>query len=97
MGVGFVAKCEDISRFVNEEVARDWLGLLIYWRHCWRLPALVPIGGIGTYFALGRRGGLRFLVSLVARLMRPALFGTSVLDVITGYAMARMTGELPGF
>ncbi len=96
VAVGFVAWGADIYRFVNNEVAGDWLGLLVYWSHSWRLPALFLIAGIGTYFATGRRRGARFIGSRVARLMVPALFGTFVLNVAAGYTMARMTGEPPG-
>lgn len=96
VAVGFVPWGADIYRFVNDEVAGDWLGLLIYWSHSWRLPALFAVAGIGTYFATGRGSGPRFLGSRVARLMAPALFGTFVLNVAAGYAMARMTGGAPG-
>ncbi|TNC60302.1 acyltransferase family protein [Rubellimicrobium roseum] len=97
VAVGFVAWGADIYRFTNDKVAGDWLGLLIYWTHSWRLPALFLIAGIGTYFATGRSRGLRFIGSRVARLLVPALFGTFVLNVVAGYAMARMTGDPPGF
>jgi hypothetical protein len=97
VAVGFVAWGAEIYRFANDEVAGDWLGLLIYWTHSWRLPTLFLIAGIGTYFATGRSRGLRFMGSRVARLLVPAIFGTFVLNVAAGYAMARMTGEPSGF
>jgi hypothetical protein len=97
VAVGFVAWGADIYRFTNDEVAGDWLGLLIYWTHSWCLPALFLIAGIGTYFATGRSRGLLFLGSRVARLLIPAFVGTFVLNVAAGYAMARMIGEPPGF
>lgn len=96
VAVGFVAWGADIYRFTNDQVAGEWLGLLIYWSHSWRLPALFLIAGIGTYFATRRRSGLGFLGRRVARLMVPAVFGTFVLNV-AGYAMARMEGKPLGF
>lgn len=97
VAVGFVPWGADIYRFTNDEVAGDWLGLLIYWSHSWRLPALFLIAGIGTFLATGRHQGLGFMGSRVARLLVPALFGTFILNVTAGYAMAWMTGERPEF
>lgn len=96
VAVGFVAWGADIYRFTNNAVAGDWLGLLIYWSHSWRLPALFLIAGMGTYFATGRSRGPKFIGARVARLMVPALFGTFVLNVAAGYTMASMTREPPG-
>ncbi|MCL4802014.1 MAG: acyltransferase family protein [Burkholderiales bacterium] len=95
--VGFVGFGRDIYGFVNDELGGPLLALGIYFSHSWRLPSLFFIAGVGTYFATSRGIGARFLGSRLARLLVPALFGTFVLNVGYGYAIAVVRGEAPPF
>lgn len=96
-GVGFVDWGKGIYRFTNDQLAGEGMTLFIYWSHSWRLPSLFLIAGIGTWFLTGRGIGPGFMARRAARLLVPVLFGTFLLNVFGGYAIARMNGQPPGF
>lgn len=84
--VGFADFGADIYGFSNDDLAGPGLSLAIYFSHCWRLPALFLIAGVGAWFATRRVGGdlaagVGFLAGRAARLLAPAIFGTFVLNL----------------
>jgi len=97
VAVGFVDWGVDIYRFVNNDLAGEGMSLFIFWSHSWRLPSLFLIAGIGTWFITRNGAGRRFIGRRLLRLLVPALFGAAFLNLFGGYAVARMTGEAPGF
>ena len=97
VAVGFVDWGVDIYQFVNNDLAGDGMSLFIYWSHSWRLPSLFLIAGIGTWFLTNRGVGPRFIGGRLLRLLVPAVFGAAFLNVFGGYAIARITGDPPGF
>jgi glucan biosynthesis protein C len=97
IAVGFVDWGVDIYGFVNNQLAGNGMTMFIYWSHSWRLPSLFMIAGVGTWFLTNRRTGPRFMGGRLLRLLVPALFGATFINVFGGYAIARMTGEPAGF
>jgi hypothetical protein len=97
VAVGFVDWGVDIYRFVNNDLAGEGMSLFIFWSHSWRLPSLFLIAGIGTWFITRNGAGRRFIGNRLFRLLVPALFGAAFLNVFSGYAIARITGDAPGF
>ncbi len=97
VAVGFVDWGVDIYRFTNNQLAGDGMTLFIYWSHSWRLPSLFLIAGIGTWYLARRASGWRFMARRLGRLLGPAIFGTFMLNVFGGFAIAQMTGTAPGF
>jgi glucans biosynthesis protein C len=47
--------------------------------HYWRMPMLFFISGVGTYFALGKRGTWKYIVERHKRLFVPLVFGILIL------------------
>jgi len=47
--------------------------------HYWRMPMLYFISGVGTYFALGKRGTWKYVVERHKRLFIPLVFGILIL------------------
>lgn len=93
--VGFAPFGAEIYGFANDRLGGDALSLAIYFSHTWRLPALFLIAGIGMWFAAGRGAGAGFMGRRLARLLGPALFGTFVLNLAAGWAIATARGEAP--
>ena len=88
--VGFAEFGARIYGFANDQLGGELLSLAIYFSHCWRLPSLFLISGIGTYFATRRAASARFMGSRLLRLLIPALFGTFLINLLTGYVIYRM-------
>ncbi len=86
--VGFADFGAGVYGFANDRLGGPGLSLVIYFSHGWRLPALFLISGIGTWFATRRSAGLGVMGRRMARLMVPTLFGTFVLNLVAGLAIA---------
>ena len=97
LAVGFVDWGIDIYRFVNDDLAGDGMTLFIYWSHSWRLPSLFLIAGIGTWFLTTKTAGLGFMWRRLVRIGVPLVFGTCVVNVFGGYAIAFMAGDAERF
>lgn len=92
--VGFVGFGEPIYGFVNDRLATKGglTELAIYWSHCWRLPSLFLIAGIGTWFATREGAGPTWMGGRITRLIVPALFGMLTVNVLAGWLILQITG-----
>ena len=55
------------------------LNLPMSFLHCWRMPMLFFISGVGTFFALGKRGTWKYVAERHRRLFIPLIFGILIL------------------
>ena len=92
VAVGFAPFGAEIYGFANDRLGGDGLALWVYFNHTWRLPALFLVAGIGTWFATARGAGARVVGRRLYRLGLPLLFGTFVLNLAGGLAIAQATG-----
>lgn len=83
----------DIYGYANDALAGPGLTLAIYWSHCWRLPALFVVAGMGTWLATRRARDAGALGRRMARLLLPVAFGALLVNVAAGWALARALGE----
>lgn len=92
--VGFVGFGEPIYGFVNDALAPKGglTELAIYWSHCWRLPSLFLIAGIGTWFATRDGAGPAWMGGRIARLIVPALFGMLTVNALAGWLILQISG-----
>lgn len=60
---------------IKNDTEYRWLQFPMLFVNQWRLPILFVISGMGTWFALGKRTGIRFTKERLYRLGVPLLFG----------------------
>ena len=61
------------------------LWYIMVFLHVWRMPLLVLISGVGTYFALGKRSSAQYLGERFKRLFIPLLVGVFTLVPVQVY------------
>ena len=94
--IGFVSYGHNVYGYRNPEVAGNWLEMLIFFSHTWRLPALFMISGVGSWFLL-RHGNQAFLENRVMRLLVPLFFAMVIWNAPHGYFLKLVSGgELGG-
>jgi len=64
---------------VKNNIRVEGLNLPMAFLHSWRMPMLYFISGVGTYFALGKKGTWKYLVERHRRLFIPLVFGILIL------------------
>lgn len=57
----------------NSEIS--WLNPVMAYLHRWRMPLLFFVSGVGTFYALGKRGIGKYIKERAARLLIPLIFG----------------------
>lgn len=60
---------------VKNDIEYKWMQFPMAFVNQWRLPILFVISGMGTWFALGKRSGLKFSRERLYRLAIPLVFG----------------------
>lgn len=60
---------------IKNNVTYEWLTYPMWFVNQWRLPILFVISGMGTYYALQKRTGLKFTFERLKRLGLPLIFG----------------------
>ena len=78
----------------NDEVS-EGLDAFISFVHQWHMPLFFLVSGVATWFALGSRGGGRYVWGRVKRLLVPLLFRSSVIVPPQVYCM-RLAGRAYG-
>ncbi|MCE5233498.1 MAG: acyltransferase family protein [Mizugakiibacter sp.] len=90
-GMPFVAEWDwHIKNAETSSLFTEWM----YFLSRWRMALLFLISGVGTWFALGSRGGTGYLRERATRLLLPLLFGMLVVVPPQIY-MERLTQGVP--
>ncbi len=93
--IGFVRYGGNVYGYRNQDIAGEWLEMLIFFSHTWRLPALFMISGVGSWFLL-KHGTWRFLKNRMIRLLLSLLVAVLVWNVAHGYYFQLASGNEPG-
>ena len=81
---------------LKNNVIYDWLRWPMIFLNQWRLPILFVISGMGTYYALGKRGMGKFILERYLRLAIPLFVGMLLIVPLQIYLERIVNGEFSG-
>ena len=90
--IGFVRYGDNIYGYRNQETAGDWLEMMLFFSHNWRLPALFMISGVGSWFLL-KHGPKAFFKNRAIRLLLPLMVAMLIWNAPHGFYNLRASGN----